>query len=80
MPEATITEDKLVEGKIDILGVLVAAGLCGSRNEARRAVEQGGVTVNEEKVTDLKLAFTLDELKEGIIVKRGKKNFRRVLM
>ena len=80
MPEATITEDKLVEGKIDILGVLVASGLCGSRNEARRAVEQGGVTVNDEKVTDLKLAFTPDELKEGIIVKRGKKNFRRVLM
>ena len=65
---------------LDILGVLVASGLCGSRNEARRAVEQGGVTVNEEKVTDLKLAFTPDELKEGIIVKRGKKNFRRVLM
>ena len=80
MPEAIITEDKLVDGKIDILGVLVASGLCGSRNEARRAVEQGGVTVNDEKVTDLKTAFSPEELKEGVIVKRGKKNFRRVLM
>ncbi len=80
MPEAVITEDKFTDGQIDILSVLVASGLCGSRNEARRAVEQGGVTVNEDKVTDIKTVYVPADFAEGIIVKRGKKNFRRVIM
>ena len=80
MPEAVITEDKFTDGQIDILSVLVASGLCGSRNEARRAVEQGGVTVNDEKVADIKTAYVASDFAEGLIVKRGKKNFRRVIM
>ena len=80
MPEAVLTEDKFVDGQIDILSVLVASGLCGSRNEARRAVEQGGVSVNDEKVSDIKTAYTQNDFAEGLIVKRGKKNFRRVIM
>ena len=80
MPEAVLTEDKFVDGQIDILSVLVASGLCGSRNEARRAVEQGGVSVNDEKVADIKTAYTQADFAEGLIVKRGKKNFRRVIM
>ena len=80
MPEAVITEDKFTDGQIDILSVLVASGLCGSRNEARRAVEQGGVTVNDDKVTDIKTVYVPADFAEGVIVKRGKKNFRRVIM
>lgn len=49
MPTAVITEENLRDGEIDIMGLLVASGLCASRSEARRAVQQGGVAVNGEK-------------------------------
>ena len=75
---ASLTD--FVDGQIDILSVLVASGLCASRNEARRAVEQGGVTVNDVKVADIKTAYTVSDFTEGLIVKRGKKNFRRVII
>ncbi len=81
MPEAEITEADFLNGTIDIMGVLVKAGLCASRSEARRAVEQGGVTVSDEKVTDIKTVYTPETFAgEGIVVKRGKKNFKRVVM
>ena len=81
MPCCELTADNFRDGTIDICGVLVAAGLTGSRNEARRAVEQGGVTVADEKVTDLKTVYTPESfMGEGLIVKRGKKNFMRVVM
>ncbi|MBQ7358634.1 MAG: tyrosine--tRNA ligase [Lachnospiraceae bacterium] len=81
MPTATLADEDFREGQIDILGVLVAAGLCASRGEARRNVEQGGVTVNEEKVTDIKTMYDKTAFDgEGMIVKRGKKNFRRVTL
>ena len=81
MPCCELTADNFRDGTIDICGVLVAAGLTGSRNEARRAVEQGGVTVADEKVTDLKTVYTPESFTgEGLIVKRGKKNFMRVVM
>ncbi len=79
MPEAFINEEHLVDGSIDILGVLVQADLCKSRSEARRAVEQGGVVVSDEKVMDIKATYTKEDFADGLIVKRGKKNFRRVL-
>ena len=79
MPTVVIPNDKLRDGKIDICGILVEAGLCPSRNEARRAVEQGGVSVNDEKVTDVKALFGSDEFgDDGIIVRRGKKNYKKV--
>ena len=81
MPCCELTADNFRDGTIDICGVLVAAGLTGSRNEARRAVEQGGVTVADEKVTDLKTVYTPESFAgEGLIVKRGKKNFMRVVL
>jgi len=81
MPTVTLTEDLFMDGKIDILGVLVAAGLTASRSEARRAVEQGGVTVENEKVTDIKTTYEPTQFAgEGVVVKRGKKNFKRVIM
>ena len=81
IPTVTITEADLLDGNIDILGVLVKGGLCASRSEARRAVEQGGVTVNNEKVTDIKTLYAGESLKgEGITVRRGKKNYKKVVM
>ena len=81
MPEAKLSEEDFLDGKIDILGVLVKAGLTASRSEARRAVEQGGVTVADEKVTDIKTLYAPEQFEgDGLIVRRGKKNFKRVIM
>ncbi|MBQ7925714.1 MAG: tyrosine--tRNA ligase [Lachnospiraceae bacterium] len=81
MPTCELTTDDFMDGKIDILGVLVKAGLTASRSEARRAVEQGGVTVDGEKVSDVKTLYAPEVFAgEGIVVKRGKKNFKRVIM
>ena len=82
MPAAEITEADLRDGVIDIMGLLVSAGLCASRSEARRAVEQGGVTVNGEKVTDIKTTYAPDDIKnaEEFVLKRGKKKFCKIVM
>ncbi len=81
MPTATLTDDKFVDDKIDILGILVAAGMAASRSEARRAVEQGGVTVKGEKEADVKKCYTKDEIAaEEFIVKKGKKNFKKIVV
>ena len=80
MPTSTITENDLRDGKIDIIGVLVASGLVASRSEGRRAVEQGGVVVNDEKVTDFTTTYDPEFFSgEGVVVRRGKKNFRKVV-
>ena len=79
-PTVELTEADLVDGAIDILSVLVKAELVPSRSEARRAVEQGGVTVNDEKITNLRHSFTKDDLANGILVRRGKKNFKKVVI
>ena len=79
-PTVELSADNLVDGAIDILSVLVKAELVPSRSEARRAVEQGGVTVNDEKITNLRHSFSADDLKEGILVRRGKKNFKKVVI
>ncbi|MBP5281146.1 MAG: tyrosine--tRNA ligase [Lachnospiraceae bacterium] len=80
MPTYELQDGDFLNGRIDILGVLASSGLCASRSEARRAVEQGGVTVNNEKVTDVKASFAPEDFAgEGIVVKRGKKNFKRIV-
>ncbi len=80
MPSCELEEGDFLNGAIDILGVLVKAGLNVSRSEARRAVEQGGVTVNNEKVSDVKTVYTPEQLSgDGIVVRRGKKNYKRVV-
>ena len=79
MPTTNITEADLREGKIDILGLLVCSSLSKSRGEARRNVEQGGVTINGEKVTDIHTSYSLEDIKgSDFILKRGKKNFCRI--
>ena len=80
MPTYTVTADALTDGRIDLLSILVNAGLCSSRGDARRNVEQGGVTVADAKVTDSKASYSVEDIgAEGMIVKRGKKNFVRVI-
>ena len=78
MPTKELTADDFTDGAIDILTLLVKTGLVPSKSEARRAVEQGGVTANGEKVTDIKATFTTDAFKDGIVLKRGKKSFMKV--
>ena len=80
IPTAELSETDLIDGAIDILSILVKAGLVPSKSEARRAVEQGGVTVEGEKVTDIKATYTADTLKNGIVVRRGKKAFKKVVL
>ena len=79
MPTAELSDDDFTDGAIDILSIVQKSGLCGSRSEARRNVEQGGVSVDGEAVKDIKSVYTKEQLSgDGIVVKRGKKNFRRV--
>ena len=66
------------EGTIPVIDVLTLAGLCPSKSEARRAIQQGGVTVGEEKVTDLAAVLTQEEVKNGVMVRRGKKTFKKI--
>jgi tyrosyl-tRNA synthetase len=78
MPTTALSADDFTDGVIDILTLLVKTGLVPSKSEARRAVDQGGVTVDGEKVTDIKATFAPDAFKDGIVLKRGKKNFMKV--
>ncbi|MBQ2424986.1 MAG: tyrosine--tRNA ligase [Lachnospiraceae bacterium] len=81
MPTAELTDADFVDGSIDLLSIVQKSGLCASRSEARRNVEQGGVAVDGEIVKDIKAMFTKEQFAgEGIVVKRGKKNFRRVFV
>ena len=81
MPTANLTDADFTDGSIDILGLLVTAGMASSRSDARRAVEQGGVTVKGEKITDVKKAYSKDEIAaEEFIVKKGKKNFKKIIV
>ncbi|MBQ7016905.1 MAG: tyrosine--tRNA ligase [Firmicutes bacterium] len=80
MPTAEVTEADFREGTMDVITLLQKAGLAGSRSEGRRNVEQGGVEVAGEKVTDIARTYTVADLSgEGLIVKRGKKKFCRVI-
>lgn len=81
MPTTVLSADDFREDTIDILTLLVKSGLSASRNEARRAVEQGGVSLDGEKVTDIKAAFEKTAFSgDGVVVKRGKKNFRKITL
>ncbi len=79
MPQAVISGDDFTDGSIDIVSLLLKSGLVPSRSEGRRAVEQGGVSIDGEKVTDAKALIEKERIEgEGIVLKRGKKNFRKV--
>ena len=80
MPTIEVSAEDFAAGNMDIMAVLVKAGLCDSRSDARRAVQQGGVSVEGEKVTDISTSYALDDFAgEGKVVKRGKKKFAKVV-
>ena len=80
IPTSIIKADVLTEGRSDVITLLVASGLAGSRSDARRAVEQGGVSVDGEKISDIKASFTSDQLSSGIVLKKGKKVFKKIIL
>jgi len=80
MPTTEITADKLTDGKIGILNLMVACGLAGSNGEARRLVQQGGVFVNDEKVPDHTFAVTEAMLRDGVKIRKGKKVFHKAII
>ena len=81
MPEVQLSDEDFENGEIGILRLLVKAGLASSNGEARRNVEQGGVSVDGEKITDVKAQIAKDSIGEdGIVLKRGKKKFMRIVV
>lgn len=80
MPKTVLSDEDFADGTIDILTLLVSAGMTASKSEARRAVEQGGVSVNGDKVTDAKAVYARDTFEEEFVLKKGKKNFRRICL
>ena len=80
MPVTELAEADLADGKADIKALLVKAGLCKSNSEARQNITQGGVSLNGEKVTDVFLSVSAEALREGVLLKRGKKSFAKVVL
>ena len=81
MPTTELVNDQFGDGQFGILNLLVACGLAPSKGEARRLVQQGGVSVNDQKVTDIDAKFGCELfLGEGLIIKKGKKVFHRAVM
>ncbi|MBS1419625.1 MAG: tyrosine--tRNA ligase [Oscillospiraceae bacterium] len=80
MPCTELSEADLTDGAADIMTLLVKTGLCPSKSDARRNIQQGGVTVDDEKVSDIGAVFTAGQLRKGVILKRGKKNFNKVIL
>ena len=80
MPTTEISAEVLNDGRVDIVKLLVLSGLCSSNGDARRNIQQGGVSADEKKVTDISASFTETQLRDGIVLKRGKKNFNRVIL
>ncbi len=79
-PVAELTAEDFTDGAIDVLTLFAKSGLCASKSEARRTVEQGGASVGGEKVTDIKATFAIADFADGLLLKRGKKSFRRVVV
>ena len=80
MPETVLTDDDFKDGKIDAISILVKAGLVTSRGEGRRAIEQNGVAVNNEKITDIHTEYEKEVFKEEFVIRRGKKNYRKIVL
>ena len=80
MPSTKLDAELVKDGGVGLLAAMVAAGLCGSNREARQLVQQGGVLVDGEKVTDPKAVLTVDALNKGVVIKKGKKVYHKVLL
>ena len=80
IPETVIGESDLAGDGADIMSLLVLSGLCASKSDARRNIQQGGVICGSDKVTDINLRISADELRKGVVLRRGKKSFKRVIL
>ncbi len=80
MPSTALSEDAFRDGKADILTLVVSSRLAPTRSEARRLVQQGGISVNDEKITDIAKAYTKDDIGDGIVLKKGKKGFHKITL
>ena len=80
MPTAALSEDSFRDGKADILTLVVSAGLAPTRSEARRLVQQGGITVDDEKITDIATSYTKDDIGSGLVIRKGKKGFKKITL
>ena len=80
MPSTKLDAELVKDGGVGLLAAMVAAGLCGSNREARQLVQQGGVLVDGEKVTDPKAVLTVDALSKGVVIKKGKKVYHKVML
>ena len=79
VPSYSLKKEDFSEGKVDILDLLVKSGLAKSRSEARRNVEQGGVSVDSEQISDIKLCYSEDDFNEPKLLRRGKKNYIKLI-
>ena len=79
-PSVTVPADMLVDGKIDVNSLLVLGKMVPSKSEGRRAIEQGGVTIDGEKITDVRATVTKEQLEVGVLIKRGKKSFNKFIL
>ena len=80
MPSTKLDAELVKDGAVGLLAAMVAASLCGSNREARQLVQQGGVLVDGEKVTDPKAVLTVDALNKGVVIKKGKKVYHKVTL
>ncbi len=79
-PSTEISKDELTDNEIDVISLLVKSELAKTRSDGRRAIEQGGVSIDGEKISDVKAVVGADKLAEGILLKKGKKNFRKITL
>ena len=80
MPTTELTDSDLVENKISIVQLLVKCGICSSNGEAKRLIQQGGVSVNDNAIAAIDKSFTLDELSNGLKIRKGKKHFHKAIL
>ena len=80
IPTTELNDSDFTDGVIDIGSILVKSGLVPTKSEARRAIEQGGVAMGDTKISDVRATFTKDDLKDGPVFRRGKKNFRKIVV
>ena len=79
LPSVSLKEEDLADGRIDILTLLVKSGLCESKSDARRNVQQGGVTVNNVKISKIDYEVTAGDISAGVLLRKGKKNYCRII-
>ena len=80
VPTVTIGEDELTDGKIDVNSLMVRAKMVATKSDGRRAIEQGGVTLDGEKVTDVRATVTKEQLAAGVMIRKGKKSFNKFIL